>query len=342
MRQTIRELSARIVRARKDTQTNAARAPDPFGIDSVPITIEEFEKSDTLKPESEAGLIMSAIILTETGDYDQAIGLLTEAIDDHPEGNPDARFHRARAAFYRADEGDLISAHTDLNAAITMNPTDPKYHQGMSTLMRLIGKNTKALEHGSIALYIRLTNEDESDSDALADCQNLIGSCKLDLGDPKGAISHLEEAILYSPYMAEAHANIARARLVTDDMDGAAESAETAVRIAPSVDRLILRADIHTRNKNFAAAETDLKACVKMDPEAIEPYALLSQVLSSQGKKSQVKRVIRTMNRRAARKDMARLHEAFMLRKEGELDSALEILGELSVDSRLQSRDFAL
>ena len=258
-------------------------------------------------------LLLAAQLRLAKGDKEKAIITLETAVRLYPEAT-EAHYRLGTAYF---SNGEMGKAAASLAQAISVAPSfaetilpvialaelnirQNNFGTAIASLKQLLGKNPSLVDAQLLlATAYRL---DRNLPDALAAYRQLITI------DPKNLTGHLFSGIILMQQGKTTEARTALTvaselapedlaiveQLVTIDIfeKKYAESLERVNRLiarSPNQGRLqVLLARVHASQSNFAAAETDLRKAIELQPDSLDPYFALVQLLVStnQGQKA--------------------------------------------------------
>jgi len=125
---------------------------------------------------------------------------------------------------------------------------------------------------------------DAADEPETAAVRRGIATCYLTLGAPGSAKAVLIDYVRLHHEDCPAQILLAKAALETDDLLTAARAVDLAEQLAPGRgDIALLRAALHWRRSEYAASADALYGLLQMEPENVEAYCLLAEVLRAQG-----------------------------------------------------------
>ncbi|WP_348262027.1 tetratricopeptide repeat protein [Telmatobacter sp. DSM 110680] len=159
----------------------------------------EFRRSLEIAPGNLRGLLGSADIESEAGDFESAIQLLKQATSLHPDS---AEAHEELARAY-AQNGNQNSALAELKKAVELAPNDPQLHAALSQVLSSTGNVAQAIEEQRTALKL---------FDGDADGWNNLGVLESRTGKTAAARADFEHALRLKPDHPQARANLARLR----------------------------------------------------------------------------------------------------------------------------------
>jgi tetratricopeptide (TPR) repeat protein len=138
-------------------------------------------------------------------------------------------------------------------------------------------------------LFARALAADPSSADVLA-IRLHYAWCLYYLGDAEGARREFESFVAERADYADAHFGLGLIAFDADDVAGATERFETAIRLAQAAGDVRREgkararlADVLVRTGELTRARTELETAVKLRPDAYEAYFKLSRVLERLG-----------------------------------------------------------
>jgi Flp pilus assembly protein TadD len=230
------------------------------------------------------------------------IDYLQKAVKSDP-NDPDYRFNLA-VALYRA--GDSAAAARQLREALTLNPSDTDAKGLLDSIAGNLGRTAEghATPGARIPAERLKRNYDETSFQQLAlEIQNAT-EMRLSKTDPaRHAAYHVErgrelltqgftseagkefrEAVLLDPANAAAHAGLARVLEDNNDAAGARSEAQSALRLQPSADALLVLARLDVKAHQPQSAEQRVDQALALEPDNATAIALkrsLNQNLST-------------------------------------------------------------
>lgn len=222
-----------------------------------------------------AAVIARASEQIQSGDYRRASVELRNVIQQAPENTPE--HSRARALLGRASlaMGDPVGAEQQLNRARELGATPSDYAVPLAQALTALGRPADARQS--------LDSLPESARDAewsVAHAEALASEGQL--AEARGA---LETVLRTAPDNYRALTVLTRVLAASNDLPGARQTSERAIRADPSqAAAYLLRARLELQAGQLAAALADLEQAVEIEsrspvsPQEIEALALLAQV----------------------------------------------------------------
>lgn len=207
----------------------------------------------------------------QRGDYDQAIGEYTVALQLHP-ASADAFISRADASRLK---GDYAQALADYGSALRLEPGNAmvliqrgQVHWIMGHLQEAIADFTSALQiepRSAVAYHYR-------------------GKALTDAGDLDGALSNFSEALRLDPYYAWAHHDSGEACAAKGSYDRAIADFSEAIRLNPLATLSYLRrGDVYLAKREFDRASADYGNVLRLDPHNVLAHMSLGIAYRQQG-----------------------------------------------------------
>lgn len=173
------------------------------------------------EPTDVSALALRGRVLTVKGDFDAAIADLDKAIALAP-SNPRAYLYRAAA---RQAKKQLEKADEDFAEALRLDPNDVEAYLMRGIVRRDQDRLDDAIADSNAAVQLAPRN-------ARAFLERAIA--RKEKGQLDWALADLNEAVNLDPESAQAFLNLSIVRFLLRDFAGAYDSAETALKLAPS------------------------------------------------------------------------------------------------------------
>lgn len=179
------------------------------------------------QPENADALHLLGVLLYQSGNVDEAIGMMCRAVASRPD---DAACHANLSLAYRA-RGDLARAIDCCRTALRLQPDYPEAANNLGLALHGMGRFAQAVAQFDAALKMRPN---------LAVVQNNRGTSFFELGWIGPAISAYRAAIALDPGLAQAHGNLGQLLVDQGHADEGLAHCLQAVRLEPgAVDALI-------------------------------------------------------------------------------------------------------
>ena len=282
--------------------------------------IAEFREAVRLDPEAAPARLTLAGVLLDHKNYSDALAVLQEYLERHPDDDHDAqraegyhlegRVYEALNQWDQAGEALLKAAHLqpgdyeirkdlalvlvhagrtgdaihEFEIAEKLSPKEPEVHQQLAALYEKTGAIAAAkLEREK---YAKLATQDKQNAEAgqLNDRANKL----LASGNARGAADAYRQALRLVPNDAQMHYNLSLALDRLGDGPGEIQELQRAVRLDPQLavahNQLGLLALTAGRQ---AEAERELKAAIEINPKFAEALNNLGVLNTQQGKDSE-------------------------------------------------------
>jgi tetratricopeptide (TPR) repeat protein len=215
------------------------------------------------------------ITFAQRGDYDQAIGEYTTAIQLDP-ASMQAFLQRADA--YRL-KGDYGQALADYSAALRLDPANALALLQRGQVHWTMGQVEEAIADFTAALQLDPKN---------AVAYHYRGKALADAGDLDGAVVNFSEALRLDPYYAWAYHDSGEAYLAQKHYDRAIGDYSEAIRLNPLATLSHLRrGDAYAAKKEFDRAIADYGNALRLDPHNVLGYQSLGVAYRELGKYEQ-------------------------------------------------------
>ncbi|HET6628995.1 MAG TPA: XrtA/PEP-CTERM system TPR-repeat protein PrsT [Woeseiaceae bacterium] len=231
------------------------------------------EAADILRPlvqmpDADLGAINLAVRASlATGDIDNAIGYLTQALENDPD-NPDIQLDLATAYL---SAGDIRNAEKLLSSAPPGGERVEYRRQFLQVMAPLRREDHKSALADAQAMAERWPED--------ARVRNLIGGIALALERPEVARASFVKAQQLEPDNVATYLNIAGIDLRQGDLDAAKAQYEAALEHQPDSARLMMGlAQVAARAEQMDTAVEWLEQARTADPAALAPRLLLARV----------------------------------------------------------------
>ncbi len=203
---------------------------------------------------STESMATEAASLTARGDYQEAIEVLTRAIELDPR---DAALWQNRGNV-RSLNGEAEAAIADLDRAIERAPKWAPAWNARGGVRYRAGE--------LVAASVDLTRAIELD-EALVEAWANRGCCRREQGDLEGAIADLSRAVALDPGFAKAWSDLAAARKARGDLDEAIADATRAITLDGGLaEAFTHRSAAHRAAGDARSALDDASRAVQLDP----------------------------------------------------------------------------
>ena len=228
-----------------------------------------------LDPAAGLGRLDRGIAFSQRGDYDQAIGEYTAALQLDPAS--------VTALLQRADahrlKGAYVQALADYSSALRLDPANAMALLQRGQVHWIIGQGQEAIADFTAALQIDTKN---------AVAYHYRGKALADTGDLDGAVVNFSEALRLDPYYAWAHHDSGDAYAAKGNPDRAIADYSEAIRLNPLATLSHLRrGDAYAAKKDFDRAIADYSNALRLDPHNVLGYQSLGVAYRQQGKYEQ-------------------------------------------------------
>ncbi len=161
--------------------------------DESHLALEDLDIVEKLDPNAGPALIMRALIHYDLNEYDKAIETLSKLIRTEPD-HPEAHFYRGITLHYRDEKGDVERASADLERALALDPSDPRFSYGIGLSLLKRDRRVEALESVNAAI-IGAAKCPPYQQHPMYDYYLLRGRCRMLLGELELADSDFRQAL---------------------------------------------------------------------------------------------------------------------------------------------------
>ena len=258
--------------------------------------IREYTTALRLDPENVEAYLNRGNAKSDLGEYKLAIEDYNTAISLKPRGILLPLVHVKRASA-KSDLGDNPGAIEDYDAAIRQASNTPSiltvayFNRGLAQLA--LGNIRRAIEDYDEVIRLKPSNS------LLVNTYAHRASANSKLGDNKSAIKDYDAAlqrVSENPELAAyVYSRRAAAKLNINDMTGAIEDCNTAVRLDPDLaEAYEVRGDAQSKLGNYPEAIKDYDTAIYLKPDAAKVYYKRGTAQSEIGKASEAKINFRT------------------------------------------------
>jgi tetratricopeptide (TPR) repeat protein len=192
--------------------------------------LDEYKAAYDLDRNSHEALIGQAVALAKQGS-----GTLAKlALETNTKSDPASQtWGRIGMSLVLEEQGQLDEAYEQLSAVVKAEPANLKAKHTLAelTFQMACRENKKARFKESAQLYSELLKYAPYDVEAYVG----LGLCLDNIGDRKAALKALNQAVLSSPYSANAHGAYARILAKDGQKSEALEHAKLALKLDPSL-----------------------------------------------------------------------------------------------------------
>ena len=207
----------------------------------------------------------------QRGDYDQAIGEYTAALQLHP-ASADAFVSRADACRLK---GEYSQALADYGSALRLEPGNAMVLIQRGQVQWIMGQLAEAITDYTAALQIDPRS---------AVAYHYRGKALTDAGDMDGALSNFSEALRLDPYYAWAYHDSGEAWTAKGSHDRAIVDFSEAIRLNPLATLSYLRrGDVYLAKREFDRASADYGNVLRLDPHNVLALVSLGIAFREQG-----------------------------------------------------------
>lgn len=258
---------------------------------------------------SGAVLVVLALLAGQSRGYARAFVNETEMWIHFLSLNPKSSMAHHNVGTLMMQRGDLTSARQEYEAALAIDPTDPKTMADLGTVLLRLGHADEAMEKYEGALQIdpdyaeasydlgnalreagRLPEAIDRYRQALkldsnyAEAHNNLGSALVQSGRVEDGMDEYAVALTLDPNYAEAHYNLGSALMEAGRVPGAMEEFEIALRIDPNyAEAMSNLGNALMRQGKYSDAILEYRAALAIDSGIAEAHNGLGGALQQSG-----------------------------------------------------------
>jgi len=233
--------------------------------------VEYLSKAAELLPQDPGVRTNLALALTATGRRSEAISCYGQVVALNPSHGV-AHFNMGQLLL---QNGQYPEAVLSLEKAAELQPKSAEVHAVLGQGQRLAGDLPAAISAFRVSLSL-----DRKNADNLALLANALG--EQDSSNFVEAVALYREALDIAADRGEIWSNLAWTLCEIDDLDGAREAAETAIRRAPKLAAAHYHLGlIEMRGGADQAAEQALRKAIRLNPRYVRAYSALALVLEN-------------------------------------------------------------
>jgi tetratricopeptide (TPR) repeat protein len=253
------------------------------------------------------------------GQYKEAIIEYRRALQATPR-RADVHYRLAKAY---AEVGDLPAAYASYSTAADLDESRVDAHVQAGQLLLLAGEFERAKTRADAAIAADPKS---------APARILLGNALAGLNDTAQAMKQMEEAVALDPSSAPAHAALGSVKFAAHNTSARA-SFEKAVALQPnSVESRVALANFDWASGDRAAAESDLKVALGVDPQSADVHRALALLYLTDKRPQEAEPHFKALASQSAEGALA-LADYYV--GVGRGDEALKILDSLTRDAKL-------
>ena len=231
-----------------------------------------------LSPQEYSDLVKQADQAITNAKYDEAVRLLTRAINGRPR---EAEAYLKRAALF-AEAKLFPNAIADMSVAVDLDPKNPRQLNTRGYFLLMTKQYGRAQQDFNDAIGLNLDYPQP---------YNNRGLVWLAQGDPGKAIKDFDNAIRVKPDYVDALNNRGFALMQLDRNEEAVESLSDALEVDPDyLNAITNRGRAHFKLGNYQASIDDFTHAIELRPEPLHYYAHRAEAYFASGQKELAKK----------------------------------------------------